>query len=83
MNTYGDFFDKLMLARMKRDGISLVSRVAFDRNGRYAVRGYTRPNPHNSEEVYFYHLRRDGKVEQSWVPLDRRNIVEWHGDLTP
>lgn len=79
---YGRFFDTAMRLRLLRDGRLKATRVVFDQ-GRYAVCGYTIPvSRHPGErQVYFYHLRRDGKIGKSWVPRPMNLILAEQGEI--
>jgi hypothetical protein len=88
VKVYGDFFDAKMIDRMARDKIPSAHRVVFKQR-HYGVRGYVIPatpraavidgagNTAQIEQVYFYSMRRDGRVGRSWVPLSKSDVLEW------
>lgn len=79
LTIYGDYFDQAMLKRMAREGLTSVHR-AIRSCGHYAVRGYI--TPATEDTVFFYHLRRDGRVERSWSALPRAELMEVQTELT-
>jgi hypothetical protein len=74
-----------MRSRMKRDKVTgvrrvvIVARESLERHGGpsgYAVRGYAHYAA-KPEHVYYYHLRRDGRVARSWGPVPDTRVLEW------
>lgn len=70
---YGDWFDGLMRARAARDKLTGVRRC-LKRQRHYAVRSYVWTDQWGS--LWTFRLRRDGRVERSWVSTEPRDILE-------
>jgi hypothetical protein len=73
---YGEFFDEKMLARLKRDKAPGTVKPCIIELSRYKVKGYYYIDDYG--RAWTYKLRRDGKVERSWVdhPIDQIEEIE-------
>jgi len=70
---YGDYFDAAMKARIVRDKLTDVRRAVIAQR-HYAIRGYVTPG-RDPNTVYYFHMRRDGRVGKSWVPVPADVVI--------
>ena len=77
---YGDYFDAAMKARIVRDKLTDVRRAVIAQR-HYAIRGYVTPG-RDPNTVYYFHMRRDGRVGKSWVPVPADVVIELGEEIT-